>query len=215
MGGVTNCIVICAGEAIRWDNHLDVPKHLINIGGETLIARIVKLIHKYKTSPVNISIVVKDLDDKRYFIKGAKTVKAKLTPENLDADKFLSSKHLWNNEGRTLVIYGDVWFSDEAMKTIMEYEGAYWILFANKVECFVQSFYPKDIPKHLKALLTIRDAHVNGKITRCGGWEHYREFNGYPLKEYNMNDNFYLIDDLTDDFDYPEEYATFMKRYNK
>lgn len=212
---VTNCIIICAGEATRWNNYLGVPKHLIKIGGETLIERAVKLIHKYKTEEVKISIVVKDIDDKRYFVEGAETVEANLHPENLDSDKFFSSQHLWNKSGRTLVIYGDVWFSDEAMKTIMEYKDEEWILFASVGECFVQSFYPKDLDKHLTALITARDAHLNGETIRCGGWEHYRAICGHPLTKHLIQGNFYEIKDLTDDFDYGSEYDKFMLRYYK
>ena len=66
----TNCILICAGDATRWNNHLNTPKHLINIDGETLIERAVKLIHKYKLDTVDISIVVKDVNDDRYDVEG-------------------------------------------------------------------------------------------------------------------------------------------------
>jgi len=211
---VTKCIIICAGEATRWENYLGVPKHLIKIGGETIIERIVKLIHKYKQDVVDVVIVAKDNKDKRYQVNGARTVNAFLRPENLDADKFLSSSFLWSEGSRTLVIYGDVWFSEEAMEQIMAYQGKDWVLFANKKECFVQSFYPKDLEQHRKALEYVRDQHVAGKIKRCGGWEHYRAMNGTPLDKHIYDDKIILIEDLTDDFDFPWEYDEWIVRYN-
>lgn len=212
---VTNCVVICAGESTRWNNYLGVPKHLVNIGGETVLERIVNLIHQFKTDDVKVSIMVKDLGDERYYIPGATTLEANLTPDNLDADKFLSSMGQWSTNDRTIVFYGDVWFSEEAMKTIMEWDDKDWILFGSSYECFAQSFYPKDMAKHLQALLDVRDAHVSKKIDRCGGWEHYRQFNGYDLIEHTLDNNFYLIEDMTDDFDFPRDYDEFMKVYNE
>ncbi len=209
-----NCIIICAGEATRWGNHLGIPKHLIEIGGETLIERTTRLLHKHKKEDIDVKIVVKDLKDKRYYVDGAETVEANLNPQNVDADKFLSSEHLWNQEGRTLVIYGDCWLSDGCIKKVMEFESEEWTLFANKVECFVQSFYPQSIPQHKAALEYIRESYKRGDISVCGGWHHYRAMQGYPLTEHRMEHNFYLIDDLSDDFDFPNEYDNFMERYN-
>jgi len=210
----TNCIIICAGDATRWKNHLGVPKHLINIGGETLIERAVKLIHKYKTEDVDVNIVVKDLNDERYIVDGAGTLQAHLNPDNEGADKFLSSKGLWNHNGRTLVFYGDVWFSDDCMKQVMEHKGKDWIMFANKAECFVQSFYPKDLKEHEANLHKIKRAFKAGHTKLCGGWNQYRAMNGYDLNVHKIGDKFILIDDLTDDFDFDWEFTPWMRRYN-
>ena len=210
-----NCIIICAGEATRWNNHLGVPKHLIEVDGETILQRTVRLIRKYCNADTKIYIVVKNLKDKRYFVEGSATVCADLETRNKDADKFLSSRHLWSNDSRTIVFYGDVWFSDDAMKTIIKHKEDEWVLFANKDECFAQSFYPKDKAEHLKALESVRDMHCSGDIGRCGGWEHYRKMNGYPVREHKYGKRFFLIDDLTDDFDYPKDYDEWIKRYKE
>jgi len=209
-----NCIIICAGEATRWNNYLGIPKHLININGETLIERTVRLLYKHRTDDINVSIVVKDIGDPRYHVEGATTVEANLNKDNVDADKFLSSEHLWNRDGRTLVIYGDCWLSDACVKIVMDFTSREWTLFGNKKECFVQSFYPESINMHRNCLYYIRDMFKKGEIKMCGGWQHYRAMQGYDLNTHRMDDNFYLIDDLSDDFDFPNEYDEFMERYN-
>ena len=209
------CIIICAGEATRWNNYLGVPKHLISVDGETLIERTVRLLHKYKREDINVHLVVKNLNDDRYVIKGATRYKADLNPDNVDADKFLSSKKLWNKTGRTMVIYGDVWFSEEAIKRIVRSEIMEWTLFANFEECFVQSFYPIDIPKHLAALYKIRDAYKQGFISRCGGWEHYRAFVDTDLVEHKVGPHFYLVFDESDDFDFPSDYDEWIKKHEE
>ena len=209
------CIIICAGEATRWNNYLGVPKHLINVDGETLIERTVRLLHKYKCEDINVHIVVKDFVDDRYRVDGAKRFKAILNPDNVDADKFLSSKCLWNKTGRTIVIYGDVWFTDESIKRIIRFKETDWTLFANFDECFAQSFYPIDITKHLNALFSIRDSYKRGDISRCGGWEHYRAFCDTDLVEHKVGPHFYLVFDKSDDFDFPEDYDLWIKRHEE
>src|SRR5690606_32039339 len=71
--------------------------------------------------------------------------------ENADADKFLSSRTLWNETGRTIVLYGDVYFTAEAMNKIVNSKERDWTLFCRPTpsrvtghkwgECFAISFY--------------------------------------------------------------------------
>jgi len=206
----TKCIIIAAGEATRWKNHLGVPKHLVPINGTPILERTVKLINHYPD--VEVYVVAKD-DDERYKIEGSTYYEAKLNPANNDADKFLSSEELWNPDGRTIVFYGDTYFTRNAMKTIMTFESQEWTLFSSKDECFAQSFYPEDIPKHRDALHKIRDAAKAGGLWRCGGWEHYRAYCHEPLQVHKFYGHNVQIDDLTDDFDYPDDYELFMERY--
>lgn len=219
-------IIICAGEATRWGNYKDTPKHLIEIEGERLLHRTVRLLNERGVSDVHVVVKKKS---ELYEVEGSTQYEAKLDYEqNADADKFLSSKELWNRDGRTLVIYGDCYFTDEAMDTIVGYPGKGWKLFcrpdASKItgtpwgECFAQSFYPADLERHEAALHRIAELKKSGKIRRCGGWEHYRAMQGYPDEKLNrhvMAGNFILIDDWTDDFDYPKDYDEWNRRRAK
>jgi hypothetical protein len=219
---MTHAIIICAGEATRWQNYKGVPKHLIEINGEKILERTVRLINKYSKAKV---YVVGRGNDERYKIKGSAYYEADLNPDNFDADKFLSSKKLWNKNGRTIVFYGDCYFTDEAVKTIMEYKGKDWILFARYGssqftgcewgECFAQSFYPKDIKRHEDALYTLADMKRRGELDTCGGWQHYRIMDGIDPKNHARGDNFYEIDDFTDDFDYPKDLDRWYEHFNR
>ena len=213
----TRCIIICGGEATRWNNYLGVPKHLIKIEDETLIGRLVR---QLKSEEREIYIVTKK-KDKRYDIEGSKQYVAKIDyKNNADADKFLSSKSLWNKNGRTIVFYGDVWFSDEAIETILAHKGKDWILFGRSTassitgcgygECFAQSFYPKDLAIHEQNLHKIARAYQSNAIDRCGGWEHYRAMAGLPLKGHKIRGFFKNINDFTEDFDTPEDYISWI-----
>lgn len=222
----TRAIIICAGEATRWGNHLNTPKHLIEIEGERLLDRTVRLLNERGVEDVHV--VVK-AEDARYKVPGSKLYIAKLDYEkNADADKFLSSKKLWNKKGRTIVFYGDCYFTDEAMDTIIGHEPKDWVLFcrpgASRItgtkwgECFAQSFYPDQIAEHEAALYRIADLKKQGVIRRCGGWEHYRAMLGrgdQALNRHTMSDRYVEINDWTDDFDYPDDYETWIKRRSR
>jgi hypothetical protein len=216
-------IIICAGEATRWADYLGTKKHLIEIDNEKIVHRTARLLKKHGVS--DISIVTKEYDE-RYDTPYSTQEVVKVDYEtNADADKFLSSKHLWNKQGRTIVLYGDCYFTEDAIKKIVNYENEDWTLFCRPHpseitgsrygECFAQSFYPKDIERHENALKKIAQYHKEGVIRRCGGWEHYRAMVGTPLFEHKMTTNWELIDDFTDDFDYPEDYENWIMRKPK
>lgn len=212
------CIIICAGDAKRWGNHLGVPKHLITLEGEVILERLVKQLSRCDDNEIHV--VVKE-DDERYRVPGSSLYIADLNPDNVDADKFLSSQQLWSRKGRTVVFYGDVWFSDTAIEAIINYKKEDWVLFGRSTrskitgcawgECFAQSFYPEGIEEHKANLFKIANAYKNKEIKRCGGWEHYRAMVGLPLKEHKITKRFYTIDDWTDDFDTPKDYERWVK----
>ncbi|GAG87713.1 unnamed protein product, partial [marine sediment metagenome] len=45
---VTHAIIIADGKGDRWNNYLGVAKHFIEIEGETIIERTIRLIKKYQ-----------------------------------------------------------------------------------------------------------------------------------------------------------------------
>ncbi len=210
-------IIIAAGEGTRWNNYLGVSKHFVEIGGERLLERTVRQLNERGIRPT----VVGNTPD--YHVEGCCLFIPNLNPDNVDADKFLSSESLWNEDGRTIVLYGDVYFTDEAMDTIVNYKEKDWRLFGREGasehtgcgwgECFAQSFYTEHIEKHREMLHKIRDDYKAEKIYRCGGWEHYRAMEGFDLTEHKIGDKFYEIDDFTEDFDTPEDFTNFIKNY--
>lgn len=220
----TVAIIICAGEATRWGNYKDTPKHLIEIEGERLLNRTVRLL--IERGVHEIYVAVKKLS-KEYHVDDSIQYQVELNyKQNADADKFLSTKDLWNEKGRTIVLYGDCYFTEEAMDTIVLSEIKEWTLFcrpnASSItgtpwgECFAQSFYPEHLKQHEEMLHYVADLYKRGVINRCGGWEHYRAMIGRRDEKVKhphvMGTNFVEIDDFTDDFDYPKDLENWLER---
>ena len=217
-------IIIAAGEGTRWNDHLGIPKHFIEIDGESIIRRTVRLLNENGVGDVYVVAP----DDDRYRIDGSAMFVPQLRSrcdENCGADKFLSSEELWLSDGRTIVLYGDVYFTDDAIKTITTYSHIDWLLFARPYgslitgcpwgECFAQSFFNEHIPEHVRTIRCAVDLHHDRKIGHPSGWQHYRAMTGLPVEYWDRpfyGDRLVRIDDWTEDFDSKEDYETFMRR---
>lgn len=214
-----NALIICAGDQTRWKNYLDTPKHLIKIEGEPILHRTVRLIKKFGGVNTKIFIIAKN---DNYKINETNLYIPKLNPKNYDTDKFLSSKELWNENGRTIIFYGDVWFSDDCIKKIFNFKKREWIAFSRKGrgkisgglggENFAFSFYDEYNEYTISCLRKVLNAYLQKKIHRCGGWELYREIIGLPpTDKHIIKGSLINIEDFTDDFDYPEDYEIWMR----
>lgn len=202
-------IVIAAGEGSRWGDYTGVPKHLVEIGGERLINRTARLFAAHG----EVLVVARD---ERYRTPWSTLERPRLDDRNFGADKFLSSRHLWSRDERTLVVYGDVYFTEAAVNTVIRRPEHDWYLFArfgpssvyggDRGECFVQSFWPANIGDHLAALRKIVAARRDRCIPEIGGWQHYRAMEGFFLTDHAQGPRFVEVDDATDDLDYPADY---------
>ena len=224
----TIAVIIADGSGTRWNNYLGVPKHLIEIDNERLIDRTVRLLTER-----NINKIFVVGPDDRYKVKGSELFTPIQNPDNGDIDKFMNSAELWNDQGKTIVLYGDVYFTEEAMNSIVAYHEIDFALHCRPFnsqytgtpygECFALTFYHQHREEILDALTNIVSAFNQNVITRAGGWEVYKFFqlgrNNYPDDKLDShwltNLNLNAINDFTDDFDYPEDYDRFMERWNK
>jgi hypothetical protein len=217
-------IIIAAGDATRWANHLGTKKHLVKVDNEPIIYRTVRLLLERGVT----DIYIVGPDENEYKIPGTKLFIPEKNPKNHGVDKFLNSEELWNKEGRTIVCYGDVFFTDAAMDSIVNYTGSNWTLFcrfggseftgSKYGECFAQSFYPNEIDLHKEKLLLVVESVNKKHLKKSGGWEHYRAMNnvvGRDLRQHNIYEKYFLIDDFTEDFDFPEDYDRFIKRWEE
>lgn len=216
----TVAIVIAAGEATRWAGAYGIArKHHIVIDGERIIDRTVRLIRRH----TDVVYVVARPGDDGYDVPGALRVDAQLDPAFGDADKFLSSRALWNRHGRTVVVYGDCYFTSDAIRTIFTESRRKWLLFcrfgastvtgATSGECWAQSFWPEHQRQHEQNLRRIADLWRKGLIKRCGGWEHARAMGGATddrLRKHRRYPCMVEISDSTEDFDLPRDLERWM-----
>jgi len=196
-----------------------VPKHFARLQGEAVIERIVRLFRPH----VEEMIVVGP--DERYALPGTELHIPTHLPEFYEADKFACSADLWNPEGRTLVLLGDVFFTQEAARRIVEFDEREWRVFGRFGpsaltgtpwgELFAQSFWPEHLEEHAAALVRIADLRQRKVIGRAAGWEHWRAMNNVPdhlMGQHIQYERMVEIDDFTDDIDFPADYDRMVKR---
>ena len=69
--------------------------------------------------------------------------------------------------------------------------------------------------RYKDAYLKAEDLYEQGRIKNKEWWEHYRLFEEIDPRVHARGEHFTDINDLTDDFDYPEDYERFIKYLNE
>jgi len=207
----TRVLILAAGNGARWNNYNGVPKHKVVVEDEVLIERTARQFLKYTDDVV---IVAKD---QSYKIDGCSLYIPKLNKKYKDMDKFMSSKNLWSDT-KTVLVFGDVYFTNEAVDTIMTNEKEYCFFLRkrgskitgkNKEEIFAISFYAKN---NNLMLLTIKDIISQNLPFSAGGWLLLKNLFNMDIGWRHRNANRYInIDDWTDDFDYPEDFDNWTR----
>ena len=131
-----------------------------------------------------------------------------------EAYKFLSSIELWTDN--TLILFGDTFFSDSAVKLIVNEKVNDYHFFgrhgANPYtncdwgEIFAMAIRNKYIIN--STLNTIIRKENDGKIERSNAWALWNELGA-------NKQHFTEIMDFTEDFDYAKDYTDWVDRYSK
>ncbi len=204
---------MCAGRAERWGNHRGVPKHLVEVGGEVLLDRTVRLVRE---AAPGASVVIVAFDE-RYGRGGCERFEPVHGPKNFcDTDKMLSARERWAERGQTVLLWGDVFFTGAAMGTILGHEGparffgrreGSYFSGCRWREMFGLSFPTGEQGAVGRVMESVREDLLAGRVTNGGGWAVYeRMFDG-------RLEGMTVIDDFTEDFDLPADYERWRRRY--
>lgn len=187
-------IIMADGKGTRWGNYQDKPKHLIEIGGETLLGRTVRLLKENDPK----SEVIITSHDSRYEFDGA----VRYEPKNnhLEIDRF--TEELIADD--VCFLYGDTYYAEEAIETITGTPAQDILFFGN--ERTIVAVKVADGRLFKKHVDTVRQLFLEGKIKKCIGWQVYGSLMGLPLDEKRIADKFVLLRDDTEDFNSPEDY---------
>ena len=164
-------IIMADGQGKRWGNYTGVPKHLALVNGETILNRTVRLLKENGVNDIYITS-----HDKRYNIEG--TIRYEPKNNVYEIDRFCACYPIWEEE--TMFLYGDVYYTEEAIQTIVNEDKGDFTYFgrfgASKVKCHGEIFAikVKDREKFNEACMYIRKGLEKGTIKRGIGWETYK-----------------------------------------
>jgi hypothetical protein len=204
-------IIAASGSQHKWSGHLGVPSHfapLTRHDGKPLILRTAERVMRY-TQDVHILTPPNPL---YATLPGTKHIVQTERPS-----EYAASRELWEPEGRTVLLLGDVYFSDLAMERIMRYRKRQYMVFGRKGpsritgtpygEIFAASWYGEHNMQMDAHLETVHKLRAEGTITRPPGWMLLRAWQGTPLDKHRvLSKHFMNINDWTDDIDFPVDY---------
>lgn len=207
---------MAAGDGLRWiASGGEGRKHELVIDGETLIARTVRLVRERGVTDIVISGPYDGL--------GVPTFHPAAETDIVDGR--LAVRSMWSDRGRTVILLGDVYYTDTAMRTIIDHAGNEPHLFARFTgsritgktwaEPFANSFLAEHRAAHERSLRTVQTLKDRGRIKRAGLWEAYKldhhRLLPFTYRTSNLG-HATVIDDWTEDFDFAKDVEIFLTR---
>ena len=199
-----------------------MPKQLADVEGERLLDRTVCQLNGRGVYPIVVGY------DERLNVENA----GFWTPPRQTrwlVETIALSEEVCDPE-RTIGLFGDAFFTDDAMDTICQSDGLKFfgrhdgsVMTGGPAECFGWAMNYADHPTFFNAVQAgVRDADeknagAHGSPIEPGAiWQPYRLIAGFDMYDHRVDDWYWeTIDDWTDDFDTPERYNIWLDRYSR
>ena len=201
-------IIMCGGEYEKFKT----PKHLSVVNGERLADRTIRLLRENGVDDIAISS-----NNPMFDSCGVPRLEHTNTFKlNKDGQEGYWLDAYYPVQEPVCYIYGDVYFSDEAIATIVRYKKKNNTLFGTSIarnglhenwgEPFAYKVY--DYEAFFKGIEDVKRLQDEGKCDRLPvTWELYRYLNGLDINVQQITDNYVDIDDITMDIDNPKDIA--------
>ena len=192
-------VIMADGKGSRWNNYMGHGKHDITIDGETLLQRTVRLLHLCDDA----AEVIITSHNEGLSIDGA----VRYEPKNnvLEIDRFTAE--LIGDD--MCFLYGDVYYSEKAIETVVENAGRQPLLFVGS-EKSICAVLIKDGALFKSLYEKIRGMFLDGKLSECKGWQVYHLYAGLPLESRETGSGYLITDSFTRDFNSPDDYEEFI-----
>ena len=208
-------IIMCGGEY----KGFETPRQLSIINGETIVERTIRLLKENGIEDIYISS-----NNPLFDNKGVERL------ENKNNNYIEGEQGYWLNafykvDKPVTYLFGDVYYTEEAIKTITSYKTDKNILFGtsdaynpyhfNWGEPF--AYIVNDTEVFFKGIEEVKKLYDNGKVKRQPlVWELYRYLNNLDINIQKVLEETYVcIDDGTMDVDSPKELEELRKRVDE
>lgn len=187
-------VIMADGKGIRWNNHLGIPKHLAEVNGEPIISRTVRLLRDLTDGEIIVTS-----HDERYEFKGS--IRHEPLNNRLEIDRFTEELI----EDDICFLYGDTYYTESALKTIICTKTEDMIFFGNSKSIVAVKVTDSELFRY--HLNRVKQLYISGKLQKCKGWQVYQSFVGQSFEEKpRPGGKFVLLDETTTDINTPEEY---------
>jgi hypothetical protein len=214
-------IVAAAGSQAKWGGHLGVRSHFVPVRSrlgeearEPLLSRTLRLL--VARDVVDVWVTAPE-DDTEPYARLAATWGARCVAKGAARDEYVSTRDLWAPAGRTIILYGDVWFTEPALDTVLARRGDPCFFGREREsaltgspwgEAFACSWEAEDAERLDGLLADVRAAQDRGQADASAGWSLLRALQGTPLQTHIVFAPWWVeINDATDDIDYPADFV--------
>lgn len=187
-------IIMAGGPAIRWKNYNNTTKHLIKIGNENMLERIVRQLKE--NNIINISITS---NNPNYELPGIKR------NELIYDSKMYNMFYYKSLEDEVTFLYGDTFYTDNIIKKIIETKTDDIVFFGTDDSIIgVKVINYKKFKKYVEEM---KDYNVDR-----AGWALYRKINNLPEGNYTPCSNFVHIDEEVINVNTPDDFELLMTK---
>lgn len=198
-------VIMANGQGTRWKMFQGIPKHLIEVDGETLLQRTTRLV---KAVDPQAEVIISS-SNPDCVADGA----TRYEPERneLEIDRFVPE--LICND--LVFLYGDTFYTEEAIRSIYDSPTGKLKFFGNDKSIVAVKVHDADTMR--RNFDNVRKNYIEGRIDACKGWQVYHSYidNEYDYevsKVHEIGPDFITIDDATGDFNTPEDWVDFCNR---
>lgn len=193
------------------------PRQLVKINGESIIGRTIRLLKENGVKDIYITS-----HDKKFDNMGAVRYEPKHNDYKPKENKgyWLSAFPIEMLTEPITFLLGDVYYSEKAIKTIVEAETdsvLFFCSYKNKDERYAKhhdepfGFKVADFKLFAEHINKVKRLKDEGKTVREPiAWELYRSINGIDVNRHVMTDNYIAINDETCDVDRVEDTTLIM-----
>ena len=214
-------IIMCGGK-YSW---LETPKQLTKINGEPLVARTIRLLKENGIEDIAISS-----KDARFDNFGVPRLEHENNFEVIKDNGKEYVKGYWvdafyPSEEPVCYLYGDVYYSENCIKTIINTDTEDVLFFASTIPCRPNYFKMWEEPFAFKV---VNQEHFRRAINICKqkrdagqtnrepiSWEVYRTLNKIDINLHKIADNFIAINDESTDIDNMDDKVQLERILNK
>lgn len=178
--------IACAGSGTRWNNYKGVPKHLVDVGGEPLLLRTVKqCCVRFPGVPIRVTVPEESIEQYKSAMTSDTAEITFITPKldamSRDASALVSLANIFDKQD-TLILLGDVYFTEAAMNAIATMttntinfrtigrKGANPVTGCPHGELFAYYVKASYMVEFTRIVYHVRNMHAN-VLPRCTGWE--------------------------------------------
>lgn len=213
-------VIMCGG----YYQNFEIPKQLSVVNGERLADRTIRLLKKAGVSEIYISSNNPIFDS--CGVKRLEHHNSYRYEDNVLKGYWLDAFYPYFDEkDKVCYIFGDVYFTEDAIKKIVNYETDKNVLFGTSVaknkehknwgEPF--AYKVNNYKEFIDGISAVKKLQDEGKTNRMPlVWELYRYLNGLDVNIQDvLDETFITIDDGTIDIDSPEQIEKLNKIVNK